>query len=135
MTGMSTPYHRAALVALALSTACGLSARQAETAALEATNAAIVSAARDVDAREAAEERACSSKPPADVPACVTRARRWGAALEAYEAWRVAWAALRALWNDPAATTADVAAAQGKLEQAKARFWIARELAEAGGSR
>jgi hypothetical protein len=102
---------------------------------LEATNAAIVAAAQTINTTEADEERACQVAARADVDACIARARRWNAALEAYDAWRVAWAALQAAWNAPSPSAGDVAAAQAKLEGARAQFWIAKQLAETGGAK
>lgn len=113
-------------------TGCSLTARQAETAALEAANAAIVSAAHDIDANEQAEETACRVKATADVQACVTRARRWNDALAAYDLWRLAWSALRAAWNDPTASDADIASAQARVELARSRFWMASVVGEVG---
>ena len=121
-----------AFLAFLFCAGCGLTTRQAETAALDAANAAIVSAAHDIDATEQAEEAACMVKAVPDVQPCITRARRWNDALAAYDVWRLAWSALRAVWNNPTAGDEEIAAAQAKVEKARASFWLATIAGEAG---
>lgn len=122
-----------AFVAFLLCAGCGITTRQAETAALDAANAAIVAAAHDIDAREQAEEAACTVKATTDVKPCIDRARRWNDALAAYDVWRTAWSVLRAAWNNPTATDADIASAQVAVDKARASFWLAAVAGE--GSR
>lgn len=107
---------------------CGLTAREVATAGLEGANAAIVAAARDVDAQETIDEQHC-----AGAPACVAAVRgRWNPVLEAYDRYRIAWALLVSVWNRGApAPAAEVDAATAQVRAAEASFYAAKAQARA----
>lgn len=110
---------------------CGLTLKAAETASLEAVNAAIVAAAQEADAAEAREEAVCDAKPAAEVQQCVAAARRWNVVLQAYDVWRLAWSALVAVWNQ-GGDDAALDKARAKVETARSAFWLSKVAAEAG---
>jgi hypothetical protein len=135
-----TPAHGLALVASAVVrlggvllvlcavalTSCGLTVREVATASLEAANAAIVAAARDVDSLEAIDEQHCAHQ-----QACIAAARaRWNPALEAYDGYRVAWALLVGAWNR-SAPQPELDAAAAQVRAAEATFYAAKAQARA----
>jgi hypothetical protein len=109
---------------------CGLTAREVATAGLEGANAAIVAAARDVDAQETIDEQHCAA-----APACIAATRgRWNPVLEAYDRYRIAWTLLVDVWNRSApapATAAEVDAAAAQARAAEASFYAAQAQARA----
>lgn len=121
---MPHSFHALSLLAAVLVTGCGLTAQQVAAVSLEGANAAIVSAARDLDAAEAVAEQACVAQ-----PSCVAAVRaRFNPALAAYDEYRDAWAALKDAWNR-AAPQPEIDAAAAKVTAAERGFYASKAAA------